>query len=166
VLVVVVIKCRHGILLLPTVVVWALDRILRLVRVALNSRGTNATIQLLGNDTVLLTVRRDMHWKPGQYAYITVPSVSKFPLEAHPFTISNTSDLKSDINALAFLIRQRGGFTKRLVEKARFPFETVGVFIDGPYGSPPDPTQFTTCILIAGGAGISYTLPLLKELVE
>jgi len=42
----------------------------------------------------------------------------------------------------------------------------VSAFIDGPYGCPPDLKRFSTCILIAGGSGVSYTLPLLMDLVH
>jgi ferric-chelate reductase len=68
---------------------------------------------------------------------------------------------------VSFLIRGREGFTGRLREHARDKkTATVPAFVDGPYGCPPDLTQYSTCILIAGGSGVSYTLPLLLDLVS
>jgi ferric-chelate reductase len=159
---------RYDHFLWPTFLVWGMDRLLRLGWIIVNSRGSKASIELLGNDTVRLTMKRNMKWKAGQHAYITVPSVSRLPLESHPFTIASTAGPNSKgENTLMFLIRQRNGFTNHLLARARScPGDQLNVYIDGPYGSPPDLKRFTTCILIAGGSGISYTLPLLLDLVR
>lgn len=177
-------------------VVWAFDRILRTTRLVWNNRGRggedgdfgSAAIELVSSDTVRMTLRRKMDWRPGQHAYVILPTVSDIPSEAHPFTIASIPELPSLDDSgerdVVFLIRARGGFTGRLRDYAtRNGVCRVPAFIDGPYGCPPDLTKFSTCILIAGpsipplpldltdrmcqgGSGVSYTLPLLLDLVR
>ncbi|EJF56585.1 hypothetical protein DICSQDRAFT_71178 [Dichomitus squalens LYAD-421 SS1] len=164
----------------PALVVWAFDRVLRTARLIWNNRGRggtrhgygSATVELVSSDTIRMTLRRKMNWRPGQHAYVILPTVSGMPSEAHPFTIAsipqslhgNDGNVEKDV---VFLIRGRTGFTGRLREFAsRNGVCRVPAFVDGPYGCPPDLTKFSTCILIAGGSGVSYTLPLLLDLVR
>ncbi|KAI0758296.1 ferric reductase NAD binding domain-containing protein [Irpex lacteus] len=68
--------------------------------------------------------------------------------------------------SIAFCVGS-GGFTGRLREHAKNgKTATVPAFVDGPYGCPPDLTRYSTSILVAGGSGVSYTLPLLLNLVS
>ncbi|THH02456.1 hypothetical protein EW026_g465 [Hermanssonia centrifuga] len=164
----------------PALVVWAFDRVLRATRLLWNNRvgiskdaaSSLATVELLSSDTVRLTLRRRFNWKPGQHAYIILPTVSDLPSEAHPFTIASIPNpLDGSQGAqekdVVFLIRGRTGFTGRLRDHANDNgICTVPAYVDGPYGCPPDLTKYTTCILIAGGSGVSYTLPLLLNLVQ
>ncbi|KAJ6517996.1 ferric reductase NAD binding domain-containing protein [Mycena vitilis] len=64
---------------------------------------------------------------------------------------------------MVFLVRVRGGFTKRLREAAP---NTCKAFVDGPYGAPPSLNGFGTVLLFAGGSGVSFTLPLLLDLIR
>ncbi|KAH8106103.1 ferric reductase NAD binding domain-containing protein [Cristinia sonorae] len=170
----------YGDYIWPALVLWAFDRLLRLGTLVLNNRlgrtrhpheGT-ATVELLSQDTIRLTLRRRMNWKAGQHAYVVLPTISDLPSEAHPFTISTISKSLdgtdgSEEKDVTFLIRGRSGFTARLKEHASGQGNsTVPAFIDGPYGCPPDLTTNHTCILIAGGSGVSYILPLLLDLVH
>ncbi|PPQ99070.1 hypothetical protein CVT24_003630 [Panaeolus cyanescens] len=159
----------------PGILVWAFDRFLRVCRLVLNNRfwsrshAGDALVELLSEDTIRLTLTRRMSWTPGQHAYVILPSVSQMPFEAHPFTIASIPSNANDKgeNDVVFLIRGREGFTRRLREHAvTSPGSRVSAFLDGPYGCPPDLSQFTTCVLVAGGSGISYTLPLLLNLVR
>ena len=68
---------------------------------------------------------------------------------------------------MTFIIRGREGFTGKLREHAKSgKAANVPAFVDGPYGYPPDLTRYSTAILISGGSGVSYTLPLLLDLVS
>ncbi|KAF7433186.1 hypothetical protein PC9H_005135 [Pleurotus ostreatus] len=153
-------------------VVWAADRVLRFCRILWNNRGgnaTKATVELLAEDTTRVTIRRRMNWTPGQHAYLIFPTVSKLPSEAHPFTIASIPTTIEGTNEreLVFLIRGQGGFTRRLQQHVTSSSsEPVPVYIDGPYGNPPNLHVFSTCILIAGGSGVSYTLGLFHDLVR
>ncbi|KAG9127936.1 hypothetical protein FRC07_007376, partial [Ceratobasidium sp. 392] len=121
-------------------------------------------------DTVRLTVRRNFKWTSGQHAFIITPSVAGLPFEAHPFTIASSCASEANSQAsnehdLVFIIRARDGFTKRLLD-ASGSRRSIPVYIDGPYGAPPSLSHYSTCIFFAGGSGISYTLPLLIDLVR
>nr|VWP00534.1 Pre-mRNA-splicing ATP-dependent RNA helicase PRP28 (EC [Ganoderma boninense] len=171
--------CSYGDYFWPALVVWAFDRILRTTRLVWNNRGRggrhheygSAVIELVSSDTVRMTLRRKMDWRAGQHAYVVLPTISDIPSEAHPFTIASIPEQssldESGERDVVFLIRARGGFTGRLSEHATSNGVCrVPAFIDGPYGCPPDLTRFSTCILIAGGSGVSYTLPHLLNLVR
>ncbi|KAH8118598.1 ferric reductase NAD binding domain-containing protein [Phellopilus nigrolimitatus] len=163
----------------PALLVWGVDRSLRLGRLVWNNRiwsrkapgHSHASIELLTHDTIRLTLRRKMRWAAGQHAYIILPSVSNLPTEAHPFTIASTCNSldgrESSEKDVVFIIRGRTGFAKRLRDHAssKGASSSVPAYIDGPYGCPPDLKGFSTCVLIAGGSGVSYTLPLLLDLV-
>ncbi|KXN81188.1 Ferric/cupric reductase transmembrane component 1 [Leucoagaricus sp. SymC.cos] len=168
----------------PAILLWALDRFLRLLRVAVSTitrkKPTSSkakpnspvtvtakpTLELLSAHFIRLTVPapRFFYWRPGQSVYLTFPGVTFSPFEAHPFTIStiNTGSGQSD---LRFFIRVHKGATKRLfdsIERER----DVKVLLDGPYSSPPLLVGYDTVLLVAGGSGISFTLPLFLDLIQ
>ncbi|OJA15479.1 hypothetical protein AZE42_06345 [Rhizopogon vesiculosus] len=66
---------------------------------------------------------------------------------------------------LVFLINVQEGFTKKLKKVAARKGQ-VKVFVDGPYGPSPDLGCFDTSVLVAGGSGVSYTLPVLLNVIE
>ncbi|KAF9219039.1 hypothetical protein BS17DRAFT_469519 [Gyrodon lividus] len=187
----------------PCFVIWGLDRLLRVIRLILFNHSyfgyrsgstMDATVELLSEDFVRLHFHRPshFHWTPGQTAYLIMPSVSRLPFEAHPFTIASfdsrlfssvdeqSSIEKGNQTSLAehalgssmpfwkevvFFINVRGGFTARLKEAASTG-QKVKVFVDGPYGPSPDLGSYDTSVLIAGGSGVSYTLPTLLDIIE
>ncbi|KAF8589882.1 hypothetical protein K439DRAFT_1404572 [Ramaria rubella] len=188
--------------LIPSFILWALDRALRLLRIVRNNpflRGAsrepstsfNITAELLSPTMVRLVLKRSMSWRPGQSAFLSIPRISHIPFESHPFTIasiprqddvvSSSSVLGSstegtlresdcgDNNELVFLIKAREGFTKRLrdtVQRQDGGGLPSSVYVDGPYGSPPDLSAFESVILISGGSGVSYTLSQLQGIVR
>lgn len=118
---------------------------------------STASVELLSDDTIRLTLRRKFSWKPGQHAYVVLPTVSELPFEAHPFTIASIPNALDGTSGpkekeISFIIRGRSGFTARLRDHAAANAgeSNVPAYIDGPYGCPPDLTQYSTCILIAG----------------
>jgi len=172
----------------PCFLFWGLDRFIRLVRLVVfnhsyfgftNSETMDGTVELLSPQTVRLRLRRPphFHWQPGQTAYLTMPSVSDLPFEAHPFTIASidtTADEKekSDSGAirpywkeLVFFIDVHKGFTKKL-SKIAAKGGMVKTFVDGPYGHSPDLSVYNTSVLIAGGSGLTFTLPLLLDTIN
>ncbi|KAF8665715.1 hypothetical protein AX16_000165 [Volvariella volvacea WC 439] len=169
-------QVSYGYYIWPALVIWGFDRSLRFARVMYNNRIWNrrvshysmAKAELLSEDTVRLTFLRRFNWRPGQHAYLTIPSISTIPTEAHPFTIASIPERDGNEDAsIVFLIRRRSGFTGRLRDYvAQHGSCSLPAYIDGPYGCPPDLKAFSTCILIAGGSGVSYTLPLLLHLIR
>ena len=173
--------------------IWGLDRLVRFVRfIVFNhsyrtfkqvSGKTDASVELLSPRLMRLRLRKPphFHWSPGQMAYLTMPGVSTVPFEAHPFTIASVDTTCDSWNTvtpivemeslgetepywkeLVFLINVHGGFTKKLRNVAE-KGEKVEVSVEGPYGKPPDLTDYDTSVLIAGGSGVSFTLPLLLD---
>ncbi|KAH9850710.1 ferric reductase NAD binding domain-containing protein [Lenzites betulinus] len=173
-------EVNYGDYFWPALVVWAFDRVLRVARLLWNNRGKGgtdhqygtATVELVSADTIRLTLKRKFRWRPGQHAYVVLPTVSDLPTEAHPFTIASIAKSLDGTDGprekdVSFIIRGRSGFTGRLKEHAERTGESrVAAFVDGPYGCPPDLSKYNTCILVAGGSGVSYTLPLLLDLVH
>ncbi|OAX36258.1 hypothetical protein K503DRAFT_315935 [Rhizopogon vinicolor AM-OR11-026] len=184
----------------PCFIIWGLDRLIRVLRLVLfnfgfKSGSMDATVELLSDDCVRLRLRRPFyfHWAAGQTAYLIIPSVSRLPFEAHPFTIASIDSNLSGVlqeqkpqgqkttqisiakhalgpstpfwKEVAFFIDVRKGFTARLKEAA-LKGNTVKVFIDGPYGPSPNLESYDTSVLIAGGSGVSYTLPILLDIIE
>ena len=91
---------RLGRYIWPTWILWGFDRLLRAGRILAFNHGylmpgggvaCNATVERVADGFMRLRFRRPAHlrWAPGQSAHITMPSVSKFPFESHPFTIAN-----------------------------------------------------------------------------
>jgi ferric-chelate reductase len=87
-------------------------------------------------------------------------------LEAHPFSIAslplpkNNEDTqaKDEVDELVFIVRARGGMTRRLQELALEGKPKVPVYLDGPYGNPPDLSPYVTSVLIAGQPGVHPSL--------
>lgn len=149
-----------------------------------------ATVELITPNTVRLSMRRKFSWKAGQHAYVCLPQLSRIASEFHPFTIStipeNLDGTKPEEKEIVFLIKAHDGLTNRLMRHAnQNGTSTVTAYVDGPYGSPPDLHHYSTSILVAGtgcsrllqrkqlihssnpgGSGISYTLPLLFDLIR
>ncbi|KAG2095889.1 ferric reductase NAD binding domain-containing protein [Suillus discolor] len=188
----------------PCFVIWGLDRLIRTLRLVVFNHSyfgfrsgstMDATAELLSDDFVRLRFHRPshFHWTPGQTAYLIMPSVSRLPFEAHPFTIASfnstlfdvpkeqkpTSEKCAEISLaegnlgssapfwkeLVFFINVREGFTARLKDAA-LKGDKVKVFVDGPYGPSPNLGSYDTSVLIAGGSGVSYTLPVLLDTIE
>jgi ferric-chelate reductase len=175
---------RYGGPLAAALIVWALDRLIRFIRLIINnnsfssqysSNALEAHAEIVTNKLVRLVVRQPsrFHWKPGQTAYLTIPSLTHFPLEAHPFTIGSYDGAQSQNvtpaspfwKELVFLINVRGGVTRKL-KQAATQEGNINVLVDGPYGDAHDLRCFSSCTLIAGGSGVSYTVPVLLDIIE
>jgi ferric-chelate reductase len=155
-----------------------------------DARTLKATPELLAPNLVRLRVHRPAHfsWQPGQSAYLILPNVSKTPLEMHPFTIASidTASQGQDVlvqtedvleaadvfmpvfdywKELIFLIDVREGFTNQLALAAQRG-TPVTVLVDGPYGDIVDLRGDDTVVLLAGGTGVAYTLPLFLDAIK
>ncbi|KAF9478931.1 hypothetical protein BDN70DRAFT_879320 [Pholiota conissans] len=144
----------------------------------------DAQVTLLTPHFVRISMRRpSMHWHPGQSAFLSFPEISLagrvWPLESHPFTIASlpsspsSSSPTSQENAheLVFVLRVHKGFTQRLAQAAVAPGSapTLGlqrVFVNGPYSAPPVLVGYQRVVLIAGGSGVSFIVPLLLDVVR
>lgn len=170
----------------PAILLWGLDRFIRVLRIAVyafTKKPASQTtldpkndapmqvlsspkLELLSTHFLRLTIPTPgfFHWRPGQSVYLTFPGISASPFEAHPFTIATIDNEPSNSN-LKFFIRVRNGATKRLFNHVETGVQ-VKVLLDGPYSSPPLLVGYDTVLLIAGGSGVAFTLPLFLDLIE
>jgi predicted ferric reductase len=95
-------------------------------------------------------------WEPGQHFFLCFPSLSIW--QSHPFTVSSMPDPSSKVQHHTYLLRARKGQT---VQLAALAGQTdVPVIMTGPYG-PGWPQHTTDNVLaVAGGTGITFTLPI------
>jgi predicted ferric reductase len=135
--------------------------------------GDEAAINIMTEDAIKITIPTQMRWKPGQYVYLRMPGISLF--ENHPFTISSlcSEDFPSEYGEqyrdCVLVFRPYGGFTRKVLETAidKGPFHTYRAFLDGPYGGMRrELAAFDTCILIAGGSGITSLMSQLLNLIK
>ena len=123
-----------------------------------------------------------MSWIPGQHVYLHVPSISA---GGHPFSISSiclpvkpmdSSEIKY-VAKQKLLIRVREGVTRRLYNMAQddaeailssdnFPSRSIYAWSEGPYGNLHHLNEYETLLLVAGGSGVSFTLPIMLDIVR
>lgn len=103
------------------------------------------------------------HLRSGPNVYLFFPSISMFPFESHPFTVSTTNDdSKSDDSTLVFILRVQRGFMQKFHKEASpGPDITYKVFLYRPHGSPSLLIGYQTVILIAGLFLLSLHLAIL-----
>jgi predicted ferric reductase len=135
--------------------------------------GDEAAITLMTENAIKITIPTQMRWKPGQYVYLRMPGISFFG--NHPFTVSSlcSEDFPSEYGEAyrdcVLVFRPYGGFTKKVLETAieKGPFHTYRAFLDGPYGGMRrELAAFDTCILIAGGSGVTSLMSQLLNLIK
>ncbi|UPK91100.1 hypothetical protein LCI18_002035 [Fusarium solani-melongenae] len=135
--------------------------------------GDEAAITLMAENAIKITIPTQQRWKPGQYFYLRMPGISLF--ENHPFTVASLcsddfpSEYGEEYRDCTLVFRPYGGFTRRVLETAieKGPFHTYRAFLDGPYGGMRrDLAAFDTCILIAGGSGITALVSQLLNLIK
>ncbi|KAI0772096.1 hypothetical protein BD413DRAFT_492758 [Trametes elegans] len=156
----------------PIYIIWGFDRVFRggrylLFNVILKPKSSKAIVEHIGSDGLRVTIKRRIPggWKAGQHVFLAFP---KLGLESHPFTIGNIYEKEEDNEAeMLFIVRAMGGQTRMLIDRA-VPDGTceLTALFDGPYGHPEDIRAFTTCIFIAGGTGVTYTVARMHQLFK
>lgn len=173
--------------LYAVVALWGFDRAARFLRVAYHNFGSGGTKTLVealpgGACRVTVTMARPWAFKPGQHAYLYMPSVSLW--QSHPFTVAwseeadrpdgeklpmNRHDaLASQKTTFSFVIRGRTGFTGDLYAKASAAIGARMVtrcLVEGPYTSGHQMHSYGTVMLFAGGVGITQAVPHVRDLV-
>jgi len=162
--------------MLPILIVMCLlglEWLPRLLKMALPI--PRATTQILNGNVVRITIPIPTnrlgkyfwgHWEAGSHIRITIPSIGLF--QTHPLTIAS---IPSDGN-IRLYIRARTGFTRRVYERAAAAVvsgtqASLNVHIEGIYGGRfPSFAKFDVVLLIAGGIGATFTVPILRDLVN
>ena len=150
-----------------TVGFFAFDRLLRfLIRLWNGSPPAKASLEALDGEAVKIRVftNRIKSWSPGAHVRLTFPSFGLW--HTHPATVLSTPS--SHDGDLVFILRARGGFTKKLLRSAEAVASvptTHTALIDGPFPSRHnDFAAYHTVALIAGGTGVTSTLAILNDL--
>ncbi|KAH6636463.1 ferric reductase like transmembrane component-domain-containing protein [Chaetomium tenue] len=175
--------------LYAVVALWVFDRLARLIRIGYRNIGAGGTKTLVealpgGACRVTVTMARPWAFKPGQHAYLYMPTVSFW--QSHPFTVawSEESDhhladeeklpvRRQDIlgagkTTLSFIIRGRTGFTGSLYNQASARPDGKMVtrcLVEGPYRGSSRLHSYGTVMLFAGGVGITQAVPHVRDLV-
>lgn len=109
---------------------------------------------------------------PGQHVYLSFPSSADAPLNKlrlNPFTIAN---LPTKDGNMRLIIRPLSGTTNLLSKLAETHVrrQPIPIIIEGPYGSAsywPDLLKFhDRILLVAGGVGATFTLPIYRSLLR
>ncbi|KAG7094832.1 hypothetical protein E1B28_005642 [Marasmius oreades] len=129
--------------------------------------GVAATLELLPDNQLLkLTVHIPprVKWSPGQHFFIRFLNAGIHVFSSHPFTVTS---LPSD-GHMEFIFGVREGITKKLGDMVKGRTSVrMRVFIDGPYGGlPASLGGFDHVCLLAGGTGMTSTLPVLSHLLK
>ncbi|KAB2580996.1 FAD-binding 8 [Lasiodiplodia theobromae] len=133
-------------------------------------RAAQSTLQVFedGDSTVVRMDFEHNHdpWKPGHHFYLCFPELTIW--QSHPFTPSSLPAPHPALPHHTYIIRAEKGETKRLADLAKSadfstPQKTTPVILTGPYGTSvldEDNNQIDNFLCIAGGTGVSFTLPI------
>ncbi|KAL8782289.1 MAG: hypothetical protein Q9213_005524 [Squamulea squamosa] len=113
-----------------------------------------------------LSLSKKKTFHPGQHIYLTPPNQR---LRFNPFTIANLPQKDKHIR---LILRTLNGTTRMLA--ANIPpttsrKTTIPLSIEGPYGSAatfPDFLKYDRVLLVAGGVGATFTMPIYRDLVD
>mmetsp|Transcript_7401 Transcript_7401/g.9702 ORF Transcript_7401/g.9702 Transcript_7401/m.9702 type:complete len:555 (+) Transcript_7401:156-1820(+) len=147
--------------------IWFVDFAYRCVTAAMFNEQ-KATFDVLPADVIKVSFPKGDRWKykPGQYVFICVPSLSIF--QWHPFSISSSP--ADDMVSLH--IRVLGGWTKALHKKIDESPEksmTLGILFEGPHGETTvnlDDQTYQHVLLVSGGIGITPMHSIVNSLKE
>ena len=110
---------------------------------------------------VTITLKRPWKVAPGQYIYLTHPSISLHQasfLQAHPYIIAWEED-----TTITVLIQRDKGFTEALFTS---PSLASSIIVDGPYGHSQPLDEYDKVLFIASGIGIAAHLLQIKHLLD
>lgn len=157
--------------LIATGVLYALTFLGSYLRTFSEHGLRTASITTLGNGHLRISIpSRTSHmaseWTPGQHVFLRF---LMFPhlLSAHPFTVCSLEDAEE----MVFFVKPQRGLTARLASLAqKRPAYTCKVLLDGPYGGLHN-EQRSLCeydknIIVAGGSGAGFALPLIEDVLQ
>ncbi|KAH9994986.1 iron reductase [Russula compacta] len=162
----------------PPLAFYGLDLLMRLFRF----RIKDASLTPMQDMTIIRIEDCDRGWGAGQHVQLRIFFEGRV-FESHPLTIANAPTSVSCVANRSIILGARvaGDWTRALnryasTEQGRIAQENdekvdaiqvpVHVMIDGPYGGCRlDLGEYENVLLAAGGAGVTFTLGLLDDLV-
>ena len=138
----------------PTVAIWLLDRLIRILRL-LYFGFPKADVILLADETLKVVIPKPRSWKsiPGGHAFIHFLKPTYF-WQSHPFTFTDSVENQSSI---VLYCKVKGGITHSLYKTLNAsPGRTckIRVGVEGPYGEATAARYADTAVFVAGGNGI------------
>ncbi|KAG0462601.1 hypothetical protein HPP92_021077 [Vanilla planifolia] len=161
---------RHFYLVFSGVMLFALDKVLRL----LHSRRVVSLLsaRIFPCRAIELTFRKNpsLKYTPTSILFVKIPSISKF--QWHPFSIISSSKMEDE--KLSILVKCHGRWTNSLYDsiesmsnKASDHLGRLSVSVEGPYG-PINLSyeRYDRLVLVAGGSGITPFLGILQDMAS
>ncbi|KAI9635137.1 ferric reductase like transmembrane component-domain-containing protein [Dioszegia hungarica] len=160
-----------GCFLIPSILLWGIDRAIRLGRTALihyhllpDGRGVFSSlpskITHYGEDILRIDLinPNPTSWAIGQHFYLTFPQSSIW--QSHPFTPLSLPGPRH-----SYLIRAKRGETQKVTA---FQGDSTPVILTGPYGADimRGVSGTSNILCVAGGTGITFVLPVLMQLAQ
>ncbi|KAL1723250.1 ferric reductase NAD binding domain-containing protein [Schizophyllum commune] len=151
-----------------TAAAWGLARLIQTARTLYHSRlGLPATIETLPDNFLRVRIHspRPLTIAPGQHVFLRFLDAGLHAFTAHPFTVCGTGD---EGRTADVVLRVRGGTTRVLAGRAEGkPAVATRVMVDGPYGGVPVALgTYERVLLLAGGSGATFTVPILVDLAQ
>ncbi|KIW01090.1 uncharacterized protein PV09_07377 [Verruconis gallopava] len=164
--------------ILESACIYALHLILSL----LYRQKQNGSIGLVpGTDLVEIKIPLKggtSHFRPGQHVYFSLPqgypgsSIPNLFLK-NPFTIANLPQKDGHLLLVARALRGNTKKLAKLAHKSNFQVPsvhgTLPLRIEGPYGASsylPEFASFDRILLVAGGVGATYVIPLWRTILR
>ncbi|GAA6028616.1 hypothetical protein JCM8097_007312 [Rhodosporidiobolus ruineniae] len=185
---------RLGPYLIAAGVVYISDRIFRLAstiyfnlfRSVRRGVGPSVRVEVVSKQAMKIHITTSQKWRPGQHIYLHAPT---FEGGGHPFSIASTylpiSHLDDDpapqSSTMTLVVRVHGGLTAKLYQHviegtealAYSPAEAETLsmplfpaFTEGPYGHRLLLHRYESVLLVGGGTGVTFPLPLMLDLVR
>ncbi|KAJ6560971.1 FAD-binding domain-containing protein [Mycena sp. CBHHK59/15] len=153
-----------------TAAIYTLAWLARVLRtVYITGIGLPASVESVGESMlkISISVPRRFKWAPGQHIFVRFLGLGIHALSSHPFTVSSVHTTGED-NTVELVLRVHGGITRALAQKVfGKPGWSTRVVVDGPYGGVHIPLQtYDRVVLLAGGSGATFTLPLLLDVAK
>ncbi|KAJ4361048.1 uncharacterized protein N0V89_001617 [Didymosphaeria variabile] len=146
------------------------------------------TITLLPGTTLiqiripLTTLSSTLSWRPGQHVYLSLPTGKHYSAslsdqltlrsKTNPFTVASIPVKDKELLLVAKTLT---GNTKKMSELATSLAKQGGeapsipLALEGPYGASshlPDLSSYDKVLLVAGGVGATFILPIYRSIVE
>ncbi|KAI0730785.1 ferric reductase NAD binding domain-containing protein [Earliella scabrosa] len=155
---------------LVTVVLYGVSWLARVGRTLYNGLNSQATLEALPENMVKITIPTKLKWRPGQHFFVRFLDLGIHAASSHPFTVAtlpNQSEGKEGA-VMEIYARVHGGITARLAALAKKGAAgSSRVLLDGPYGGVEANLKvYDRVLLLAGGSGVTFVVPLLLDLVR